>query len=200
MAAVEKWSANTHGNFSVVHLWIGSHPILLVHPWYRMQLLIERIAAQAPSHRCARVPPSLVRRATTQLTQEEELMVIENTRTTLTCRVSVHLFSTEQVFSAFKLFLLRFSWKFSFWSQIQPIDTLFFLQHVSEAEMEEAYKLKPATAIPSNLIVNYLPTSINSDEALKALFSPFGGVESCKLMINKHSGESKIQRPFCSAI
>jgi len=61
--------------------------------------------------------------------------------------------------------------------------------------MEEAYKLKPATAIPSNLIVNYLPTSINSDEALKALFSPFGGVESCKLMINKHTGESKIQRP-----
>ena len=77
---------------------------------------------------------------------------------------------------------------------------ILFRQHRSEHKMEEAYKLKPATAIPSNLIVNYLPTSINSDEALKALFSPFGGVESCKLMINKHSGESKIQRPFCSAI
>lgn len=48
--------------------------------------------------------------------------------------------------------------------------------------------LKPATAIPSNLIVNYLPPSINSDEALTRLFSPYGEVESCKLMINKHTG------------
>lgn len=54
--------------------------------------------------------------------------------------------------------------------------------------MEDAYKLKPATAIPSNLIVNYLPPTINTDEALKSIFSPYGEVESCKLMINKLTG------------
>jgi len=35
-----------------------------------------------------------------------------------------------------------------------------------------------------NLIINYIPMSYNEDR-LKALFAPYGTIESCKLMIDK---------------
>jgi len=55
--------------------------------------------------------------------------------------------------------------------------------------MEATYTNKPATAIPGNLIVNYLPPSV-TEEGLRELFASFGEIESCKLMINKQTGES----------
>jgi hypothetical protein len=43
-----------------------------------------------------------------------------------------------------------------------------------------------------NLIVNYLPSSLNQ-EGFKALFSPFGELESCKLMVDKTDGKTEMQ-------
>lgn len=40
-----------------------------------------------------------------------------------------------------------------------------------------------------NLIVNYLPQSI-TEERMRNMFSPFGTLESCKLMIDKHTKQS----------
>jgi len=40
-----------------------------------------------------------------------------------------------------------------------------------------------------NLIVNYIPASI-SEEALRNMFFPFGELESCKLMVDKLTGQS----------
>eukprot|EP01097_Dermamoeba_algensis_P002006 TRINITY_DN1794_c0_g1_i1.p1 TRINITY_DN1794_c0_g1~~TRINITY_DN1794_c0_g1_i1.p1 ORF type:complete len:326 (-),score=71.59 TRINITY_DN1794_c0_g1_i1:149-1126(-) len=40
-----------------------------------------------------------------------------------------------------------------------------------------------------NLIVNYIPASL-SEEALKNVFLPFGALESCKLMVDKLTGQS----------
>jgi len=41
----------------------------------------------------------------------------------------------------------------------------------------------------TNLIVNYLPPAL-TEEQLKVLFSAYGPVESCKLMIDKVTGQS----------
>jgi RNA recognition motif-containing protein len=46
-----------------------------------------------------------------------------------------------------------------------------------------------------NLIVNYLPSSV-TEEALRALFTPYGEVTSCKLMKDKHTGDCWLMPPF----
>ncbi len=47
---------------------------------------------------------------------------------------------------------------------------------------------EPSDASPCNLMVKYLPERIDSDDALRALFAPFGEILKCKLIVEKNTG------------